>query len=265
VEASPLITLTSDFGLKDPFVGIMKGVMLGINPSARIIDITHGISRQNIQEAAFSIESSYKYFPHKTIHVVVVDPGVGSGRRPILVSAEGHYFIGPDNGIFSRIYYSGERPTVINITSKHYFLPQLSSTFHGRDIFAPVAAWLSKGINILRFGDPITDYILIPYTEPVVIQNASIEGEIIYIDGFGNLITNISSNSIDELTHDRDVVQISVKGLAAPFKTHYAEAGDKSLCCLVNSFGYLELFVNGGSAASDFNLQTGEKVKISMP
>lgn len=263
METSPLITLTTDFGYKDPFAGIMRGVMLGINPSARIIDITHGISRQNIQEAAFSIESSYKYFPHKTIHVVVVDPGVGSGRRPILVAAGGHYFIGPDNGIFSRIYYSGEPPTVIHITSRHYFLPQLSSTFHGRDIFAPVAAWLSKGINILRFGDPITDYIAMPYPEPVVTQGDSIEGEIIYTDGFGNVITNIPANSIDEFVHSRGAVRVSVRGILVPFKRYYAEAGDNGLCSLVNSFGYLELFVNGGSAASDFNLQVGEKVKVS--
>ena len=194
-----IITLTTDFGSKDPFVGIMKGVMLNINPLITIIDITHTISPQNILEAAIAVEASFSYFPHKTIHVVVVDPGVGSGRRPLLVSADYHYFIGPDNGVFSRIYKKSESLDVFHVTAEHYFLPQRSATFHGRDVFAPVAAWLAKGIHVERFGDPITDYVTLPLPAPVFLQENTIEGEVVYIDRFGNLITNIHDTMLNDL------------------------------------------------------------------
>lgn len=162
MQHNPIITLTTDFGYRDPFVGIMKGVILNINPSATIIDITHDISPQNILEAALSIEMSFELFPHKTIHVVVVDPGVGSTRRPIFVITDRYYFIGPDNGVFSRIYkLQHETLEVMNIKAEHYFMPQRSATFHGRDIFAPAASWLSRGIDISKFGEPINDYVTI--------------------------------------------------------------------------------------------------------
>jgi len=199
MEPSPIITLTTDFGYRDPFVGIMKGVILNINPLANIIDITHGISPQNIMEAAFTIEMSFASFPSKTIHVVVVDPGVGSVRRPILVITDHYYFIGPDNGIFSQIYNLSESLNVIHLTAEHYFMAQISSTFHGRDMFAPAAAWLSKGINVSNFGDPIDDYVNMPISVPVMPTKNIIEGEVIYIDLFGNVITNIKTQKIDEL------------------------------------------------------------------
>ncbi len=255
---NPIITLTTDFGYKDPFVGIMKGVILGINPSVTIIDITHGISAQNILEAAVSIEMSFKSFYNGSIHLVVVDPGVGTGRRPILVRTEKYYFIGPDNGIFSRIYNLSERLEVTHITSEHYFLPERSSTFHGRDIFAPAAAWLSRGINISKFGDPINDYVSITIPTLVTVNKNIREGEVIYIDRFGNAITNIRTQDITE----QKSLKVMLKGKIAPLKDHYSQAEDDGLYSLINSFGYLELFVCRGNASSHFDIKVGEKVAV---
>ncbi len=262
MQHNPIITLTTDFSYKDPFVGIMKGVILNINPFANIIDITHGISPQNVVEASFAIEMSFASFPHKTIHVVVVDPGVGSVRRPILVVTDYYYFIGPDNGVFSKIYNLTETFTVIHITSEHYFMPQRSSTFHGRDIFAPAAAWLSKGIYISNFGDPITDYVNIPVPVPVMPTKNIIEGEVIYIDQFGNVITNIQAQKIDELLGSKPGgrLKVVVKGKEAPLKNYYSQAKDDGIYSLINSFGYLELFVRNDNASLNLGIAVGEKV-----
>jgi S-adenosylmethionine hydrolase len=264
MENQPVVTLTTDFGSKDPFVGIMKGVILNINPFVTIVDITHDIRPQNIREGAFAIEAGFAYFPRRTIHVVVIDPGVGSARRPLLVAADHHYFIGPDNGVFSRIYRISESLTVIHITAEHYFLPQRSSTFHGKDIFAPAAAWLSKGIHIDKFGDAITDYVTIPLVEPVVSAQNTIEGEVVYIDHFGNVITNIHSRQIDEMINTKPgrTLKIILQGREVPLKNSYSEAEDSGLYALINSFNYLEVFVNRGNAASEFGIQVGEKVGV---
>lgn len=266
MQQNPIITLTTDFGYRDPFVGIMKGVILNINPLANIVDITHGLSPQNIMEAAFTIETSFASFPSKTIHVVVVDPGVGSIRRPILVITDHYYFIGPDNGVFSQIYKLSETLTVIHITAEHYFMPQRSSTFHGRDIFAPAAAWLSKGINVTNFGDPIDDYVNIPIPVPVMASKNIIEGEVIYIDRFGNVITNIKTQNIDELLGSKTEgkFRVIVKGSEAPLKNYYSEAAGNRLYSLINSFGYLELFVKEGNASSNFGITVGEKVGVIL-
>lgn len=267
MPSNPIITLTTDFGYKDPFVGIMKGVILSINPFVNIVDITHGISPQNILEAAIMIEMSFKSFPYKTIHVVVVDPGVGSARRPILVITDHYYFVGPDNGVFSLIYrLKNETFSVIHITSEHYFMPEISSTFHGRDIFAPVAAWLSRGIEYSKFGDPINDYVCIHFPEPVVLNENTAEGEVIYIDCFGNAVTNIRIGLINEFLREKAVRRPKVffREKEAPFKSHYEEAEDENLYSLVNSFGHLELFVKRGSASSKFGIVVGEKVKLNL-
>jgi S-adenosyl-L-methionine hydrolase (adenosine-forming) len=266
MEQRPVITLTTDFGYKDPFVGIMKGVILNINPAANIVDLTHGISPQNIMEAAFSLETSYKYFPYKTIHVVVVDPGVGSSRRPILIATDRHYFIGPDNGVFTRMYALAESLEVIHITSEHYFLSSRSSTFHGRDVFAPVGAWLSRGIDILNFGEPAADYMKIPIPVPASPSKNIIEGEVVYIDRFGNLTTNINHLKLDELTINNSdkKPRVIINGKEAALKNFYSEAKDNGLYSLINSFGYLELFVNGGNAALIFGLDVGNKVGVLL-
>jgi hypothetical protein len=267
VQPNPIITLTTDFGYKDPFVGIMKGVILTINPSVPIVDITHNISPQNILEAALTVEMSFASFPKNTIHVVVVDPGVGSPRRPIIVRT-GHYtLVGPDNGVFTQIYnLKDETPQVIHITSEHYFMSRRSSTFHGRDIFAPVAAWLSRGIEVLKFGDPITDYVTISLPSPLMPKKNILEGEVISIDHFGNVITNIKSPIIDEMrgSNPGGIMKIFVKGKEAPFVNYFSEAKDTGLYSLINSFGYLEVFINKGNAATAFDIQVGEKVILHI-
>jgi S-adenosylmethionine hydrolase len=267
MQVSPIITFTTDFGYRDPFVGIMKGVILKINPFANIIDITHDISPQNIMEAALAIEMSFRSFPQKTIHVVIVDPGVGSMRRPILVVTDHHYFIGPDNGVFSQIYnLKQETLTVMHITAEHYFMSQRSTTFHGRDIFAPAAAWLSRGIDISHFGDPITDYVTLSLPVPLMPAENTIEGTVIYIDRFGNAITNINTQKIDGLysNNPQGRLKVVVKGREAPLKNYYSQVQDNGLYSVINSFGYLELFVYRGNASSDFGIAIGNKVGVIL-
>jgi S-adenosylmethionine hydrolase len=266
MESDPIITLTTDFGSKDPFVGIMKGVILTINPAANIIDITHEISPQNILEASYAIQASYAYFPHRTIHIVVVDPGVGSSRRPLLISVGQYYFIGPDNGIFSRIYEAEENAEVIHVNATHYFLSQESTTFHGRDIFAPVGAWLSKGITIEKFGDHVEDYVSIPKPVPVIQSDKSIEGEVVYIDRFGNLITNIAEQAIKNLIESSPdkAIQVTVKNMEIPMKNYYAESSDEGLYAIINSFAHLELFVNKGNASTKYNIAVGDNVGVHV-
>lgn len=261
---TPIITLTTDFGYKDPFVGIMKGVIYGINPSVNIVDITHEINPGNILQAAFTIGMSSSYFPYKTIHVVVVDPGVGSSRRPIIVSNGRHYFIGPDNGIFSYIYLDTDNVNVVHVTSEHYFISPRSATFHGRDIFAPVAAWLSKGIDLLNFGELIKDYVNLQLPLPTFPAKNIIEGEIIYIDRFGNLTTNIHAQKLSEFLGNNigKKINVLIKGMEAPFKNFYSDANDKRIYSLINSFNYIELFVRNGNASLEYGIKVGDKVGV---
>ncbi|BCB96417.1 hypothetical protein JZK55_13390 [Dissulfurispira thermophila] len=251
-----IITLTTDFGYKDPFVGEMKGVILSINPSVKLVDITHGIKPHSIEEGAFIIASSYKYFPPNTIHIVVVDPGVGSERRPIIVEADNHYFVGPDNGIFSYMVSFAEKSKVFHIKEKKYMLSEYSPTFQGRDIFAPVAAWLSKGIALEEFGYSIDDFkkIKIPLPE---IEGNRISGEIIYIDRFGNAISNIKGTDLYALG---EKFLVEIKGMVIQTVKNYSQASNKSLYCLINSSGHLEFFVNMDSASKLFNINKSEKV-----
>jgi S-adenosyl-L-methionine hydrolase (adenosine-forming) len=267
VENEPVITLTTDFGYRDPFVGVMKGVILKINPRALIVDLTHGIEPQNIKEAAFSLGVSYKFFPDHTIHVVVVDPGVGSGRRPIMVSADSQYFIGPDNGVFSYVYkFSREEPRVVHITAGRYFLSSESPTFQGRDLFAPVAAWLSRGVGMSDFGDSVKDYQKFEVPSPDLTAGGDMTGEVIHIDRFGNAITNISGDDIRGLGGRPGpyTIRMTFRNREVPLKEVYSQAEDRGLYSLVNSSGYLELFVNGGNAAAEYNIATGDKVEIRV-
>lgn len=264
-ENEPLITLTTDFGYRDPFVGVMKGVILKINPRALIVDLDHGIAPQNIRDAAFSLGVSYRFFPDHTIHLVVVDPGVGSGRRAVLVSVDNHYFVGPDNGVFSYVYnFSVEEPKVVHITASHYFLSSGSPTFQARDLFAPVAAWLSRGIGAANFGDYVSDYQKFEVPSPRLAAEDTLLGEVIHIDGFGNAITNIRKSDIGELCQraSSPVMKISMGGSEAGLKEFYSQAEDSGLYCLVNSSGYLEFFVNGGSASTQYNISPEDKVEI---
>lgn len=262
----PIITLATDFGYKDPLSGIMKGVILGINPGTNIVDITHGINKYNIREAALTVGMSYRQFPLNTIHVAVTDPGVGSSRRPILVVTENYYFVGPDNGIFSVVYSESQRCGVIHITSEHYFLRNRSATFHARDIFAPVAAWLSKGIVSSNFGEPITDYVKLPLPVPTMPTKTTVEGEIIHIDHFGNAITNIKATYLDMLRNAKPEgkLKIVAKGKQVEFKEYYSQAEDRDLYALINSMDYLELFVYRGNASTEFELKVGDTFGVML-
>jgi S-adenosylmethionine hydrolase len=265
---NPIITLTTDFGLKDPFVGLLKGIILGINPNAMIVDITHNIQRHNIFEASQTLLMSYKFFPTSTIHVVVVDPGVGSHRRPVLVITEDYYFIGPDNGVFATIYEDCQSNflKVYHITSDHYFLPTIGSTFHGRDIFAPVAAWLAKGVNSHKFGEPIDDYVKISLPKPEQLSERCISGEIISIDTFGNAITNISNKVLSKLgpLDSKDNFRLTFLNEQMPLVNFYAENENNHPAGIINSFGHLEIFVYKNSAAEMFNIKIGDKVNIEL-
>ncbi len=267
--AKPIITLTTDFGLKDPFVGVMKGVILKINPEAEIIDITNNISQHNIFEASQVISMSYRYFPSTTIHVVVVDPGVGGNRRPLLVVTEDHYFIGPDNGLFTPVYEELQSSffKVIHLTASHFFLPINGSTFHGRDVFAPSAAWLSKGIESSKFGEEITDYVTIPSTRARV-EGSTIKGNIISIDIFGNAITNITTGNMAKLNPDiaESRYRVKYKGAELPLVKHYSDpnVSGQGLSAVINSFGHLELFVYKENAASKYNITIGDSVEASL-
>lgn len=256
------VTLTTDFGYTDPFVGMMKGVILGINPSASIIDITHGITPQSVMEAALVIGESYRYFPEGTIHVVVVDPGVGSGRRPILASAGGHFFVGPDNGVFTAVF--GASPKVIHLTEERYFLRPGGSTFHGRDVFAPVAAWLSTGLKMEKFGRPVTDYVTLPLPSPRVGKDG-VTGEVIHIDRFGNAITNIREREIEPILRKTPTPRVVVDRWEMDIRRFYSDAADNKPHALINSSGYLEIFIYKESAARELDLAVGEAVSVRAP
>ncbi|WP_333653641.1 SAM hydrolase/SAM-dependent halogenase family protein [Dissulfurispira sp.] len=253
-----IITLTTDFGYKDPFVGEMKGVILSINPSVTLVDITHGIEPHKIEECAFIIGSSYKYFPSETIHIAVVDPGVGSERRPIIIEADGYYFVGPDNGIFSYVLSFSSNVKVIHITEERYMLSKDSPTFQGRDVFAPVAAWLSKGIALEAFGCTIDDFKRFEVPLPKV-EGDKISGEIIYVDTFGNVITNIRKSDLQGLG---EKFSVEIEGKVVRTVKNYSQASDNSLYCLINSSGHLEFFVYMDSASRLFDINKGEKVTV---
>jgi len=256
----PIITLTTDFGYDDPFVGVMKGVILKINPDVEIVDFSHGIKSRNIAEAAFTIGMNYRYFPDGTVHVVVVDPGVGSMRRPILVRSGHNYFIGPDNGVFTKVYAENrEILEVIHITASHYFLSADSPTFHGRDVFAPVAAWFLKGVNMYRFGDAIHDFKHISLPVALKAPDGGLCGEVIKIDKYGNAITSISVADIRGLG---DAVFARIDSKKVPLFRFYSEAREGVLGALVNSSDLLEFFVYMGSAARDFEISVGDFVEV---
>lgn len=257
-----IITLLTDFGGADPFVGIMKGVILGINPRVHIVDICHGVPPHDVFEAAFLLHCSYRFFPRGTIHIVVVDPGVGGSRRPLLAEGEFGYYLTPDNGLLSYLFASGEIRRVVEISEEAYFLHPVSQTFHGRDIFAPVAARLSRGGGIERFGRPTKTYTRLTLPTPERKGKWVIEGTVLRVDRFGNLITNISSREISSLYPEKGI-RVSIKGrtirtLAASYES--LKAG--KMGAILGSTGYLEIFSNRRSAARALKVGRGALVRV---
>ena len=264
----PVITLTTDFGLVDEYVGVMKGVMLSIHPQADIVDISHEIAPQNIHQAAFMLASAYPYFSAGTIHVVVVDPGVGTHRRIVCLQKKGYRFLAPDNGVLTRVLDQGPVDSAWWVENPAYWMDDVSQTFHGRDIFAPVAAHLSKGLESHHLGrelDPTT-LIRLPDMVPGINENGDIKGCIVTVDRFGNLITNIDAKLISEMNtgHKSKNLILEVAGQSiSGLSLNYDAQREGHPLVLVNSRGYLEIAVNKGSATDIFKVGMGEPVKVT--
>lgn len=263
--ARRVITLLTDFGWSDPFVGVMKGVILGINPDVVLVDLCHGTTAHDPSEAAFLLTTSYRYFPKGTIHVAVVDPGVGGPRRPILVACDAHLFVGPDNGLFFPLAEKGGPLAVRAITAAQHFLHPVSATFHGRDIFAPVAGYLSLGAEPANFGDLIDDYVRLALPRSFRAGASSIRGQVLHVERFGNLVTNIARADLEALTAGNPLTTLvaQIAGRTVPVVAYYGQVGPGAAGAVIGSWDYLEIFVNQGDAARLLGLGRGSELVVS--
>jgi hypothetical protein len=258
-----MITLTSDFGLKDPYAAEMKGIILTINPKATLIDVTHEVEKFNVRMAAFILASAAPYFPDGTVHLAVVDPEVGTKRRAILIRTKKSFFVGPDNGILILAAQIQGIEHVYQLTNPKFMMPQISCTFHGRDVFAPAAAYLDKGVQPSEFGTEIKEPVNPEFTK-VKHANASLMGEVMYIDGFGNIITNISETEIVQNNVDKVNVDLLDVSMELTFAKTYAEANLKGPTALIGSHGFLEMALNQGNAAEKFHVKAGDKIVVKV-
>ena len=262
--ARPIITLTTDYGTADHLVGAMKGVILNINPDAEIVDITHSVRPYDILDGALAIGEAYRYYPARTIHVVVVDPGVGTQRRPLMVSGDLHYFVAPDNGVLSVPYERESSLAVRHITSEHYFLHPISNTFHGRDIFAPAAAWLSKSWQTAAFGDEVSDYVRFSLPKPKTSGN-EVKGVVLRVDNFGNLVTNLTPEDVPQLIAAEGKLKIRVgNGEVSKLVQTFSQGQSGEPIGVIGSSGFLEISVNRGSAARTLGAQRGAEVTVEV-
>ncbi|WFO76290.1 SAM-dependent chlorinase/fluorinase [Desulfurococcaceae archaeon MEX13E-LK6-19] len=242
----------TDFGQKDPYVGVMKGVILSINPNAKIVDLTHEIPSFDIKRAALTLYLAYKYFPRGSIFVCVVDPGVGTKRRSILIETTNYYFIGPDNGCLYPAANDDGIKAVYDVSESKYRLRIVSKTFHGRDIFAPIAAWLSKGVSPRQLGVELRkeDVVKIVFPSPSILDDRCIEASVLYVDGFGNVMTNISEKYVENLRYGETLlINTGNKEISCTYERSFGYVGEGEIVCYINSWGYLEIGVNKGSAA----------------
>lgn len=261
--ADPIITLTTDFGTSDHLVGSMKGVILNINPAARIVDLNHNVAPFDILDGALAIGNTYRFFPPRTVHVVVVDPGVGTERRPILVTGDKQYYIAPDNGVLSMIY-ERESCTVRHITAEHYFLNPISPTFHGRDIFAPTAAWLTKAFQTDAFGETITDYVRFTMPKAKAAEQSA-KGVVLRVDAFGNLMTNFTAEDIPAGAISSGSIKLAVNGKpVTTFVQTFALGNPGEPVAMIGSAGYLEIAVSRGSAARTLGANRGTEVTLDL-
>ena len=263
-QSTRIITLTTDFGTTDAYVGIMKGVILGINPDVQVVDLTHAIPPQDIHDAALSIHSAHRYFPEGTIHTIVVDPGVGSDRRAVICQTDRAFFVCPDNGILTYLLQEienadGQLINAVAIQNKAYYLPEVSNTFHGRDVFAPVAAHLSLGVPLANIGPPVEDLVQLPIPIHQVSGNTII-GQIVKIDRFGNAITNLSESVLAGIGSTYEIRVGSTRLMR--LNRAYAESGIGKPLAIIGSFGLLEIAINGGSAEVSLGVKWGDVVEI---
>jgi S-adenosylmethionine hydrolase len=252
----PIITLITDFGLCDHFAGVMKGVILGIQPDAQIIDISHGVQPYQITDGAFTIAQAYRYFPKHTIHVVVVDPGVGSARRPLLAEMAGQFFVAPDNGVLSMVF-AREQPKVRHIANESYFLQPVSRTFHGRDVFSPVAAHLACGVTPAKFGKRIEDYLRASFDRPKHTGKHTWTGTVLKADHFGNLATNFHIDRFPAIRTHAFSLNAGLRAITRLALT-FAECAPGELFAIVGSSGYLEV------AAQALGCGAGSPVELTV-
>lgn len=258
-----VIALLTDFGLSDNFVGVTKGVIARINPQAKCIDITHEVVRHDIFQAALILKASYKYFPKWTIFLVVVDPGVGSKRKPIIIRSKNYFFVGPDNGCLSLAANCDGIKEIVAIENKRYFLKPLSCTFHGRDIFAPAAAYLAQGKSLNTFGKTLDSIKCLKLPQPKVSKNI-LRGEVIYIDRFGNLVTNIEEDLFERISRNKrfklKIKDVQIDSVAGA----YQEVAPGEPLAIFGSFGFLEISVNQGSAQKRLCAKRGLALEIRL-
>ena len=258
-----VITLSTDFGLDDPYVGVMKGVILGINPRVQLVDLTHALSHHLLLEAAFILNTAYPYFPKGTIHLAVVDPGVGGERRLIAIQAKDAVWVGPDNGLFTLVLKNRPEATIVHLNHTGFFLKTVSSTFHGRDILAPAAAHLSLGVPINEIGETISDPLLLNISEPEIKDNRLV-GRVIWSDHFGNLVTNISREELLPFLSGSGLNIILGSHTVTEIHQTYSQGRPGQLMALIGSSGYLEIACNLGSAAEKMGLPSVVGLKVEV-
>lgn len=258
-----VITLTTDFGLADPFVGIMKGVILGIAPQARLVDITHEVRSYDVLEASFILDTAFRYFPAGTVHVVVVDPGVGSARRPLAVAAQGHLFVAPDNGVLSYVLHPetpAPPPATHWINNQSLFLDPVSRTFHGRDVFAPVAAHLARGVPIESVGPRVVDFVRHPRPQ-LRRQGGKLVGTVLRVDKFGNITTNLRRQ---HLGNGRFAIRVAGRTIMRLCST-FSEGETGELFAVEGSAGYIEIALKEGSAVERLAVERGAEIELETP
>ena len=259
----PVITLLTDFGSADHYTCAMKGVILGLCPDAQLVDISHEITPYAISEAAFTLSQAWTCFPAGTVHIVVVDPGVGSARRPILVEAAGHHFAAPDNGVLTMLYDAVPAHEVREITASRYFRQPVSRTFHGRDIFAPVAANLANGLPAAEVGKQLEDYLRLGFAKPARKGLGTWVGTILKVDHFGNLITNLDSEAWKQLASEPFEMRVA-DGVVSRMASNYAEVETGEFFAIAGSAGFLEVSLNRGNAAKASGAKSGDALEIRL-
>ena len=259
--ARPLIALLSDFGTRDHYAGTMKAVVLGICPDATLVDVGHEIPAHDVLAGALELTACYRYFPAGTVFLVVVDPGVGSARRGIAAEASDYRFVAPDNGVLTGVFRETPPKRVVELTERKYARPTVSRTFEGRDRFAPAAGWLAKGVSLTSFGRSITDYVMLEIPAATV-SDSSIAGEVVRVDRYGNLITNIDRRTFEHVAENAAIeVRINDRDVPRVVAT-YAEVAAGELCALFGSTNHLEIAVNAGSAAETLLMDRGARVTV---
>ena len=262
--ARPIVALLTDFGTRDHYVGAMKGVVLGICPEAAVVDISHDVPAHDVLTAGLELAAAYRYFPAGTVFVAVVDPGVGSARRGLAAEAGDYRFVAPDNGVLTAVFQDAPPRRVVELTERRYARPTVSRTFEGRDRFAPGAAWLARGIQLTALGRPLSDYCSIEIPTPQA-EEGRIAGEVLRVDKFGNLVTNIDRRAFESLCRG-GAIQIEAGGESiGRLVETYADIGADEVSALIGSTDHLEIAANSTSAAARLALGRGARVVVSRP